>query len=53
LKNSAGHLVTYPVGGTIILKEKPLKKKYYIWSINGISDVVWGNHSDLDLVEVD
>lgn len=34
-KNSAGRPVTYPVKGTIILREKHLKTKYQIWSIYG------------------
>jgi|APSaa5957512622_1039677.scaffolds.fasta_scaffold268593_1 hypothetical protein len=51
LKNSCGEMVTYPVKGTIILREKPRKTEYMIWSINGVVDVVWGNHSEHDLVE--
>lgn len=50
--NSAGEEVTYPVKGTIIVREKPFKTDYAIWSPEGISDVVWGNHSERDLVEV-
>lgn len=50
LKNACGADVTYPVKGTIILREKPLKKKNMIWSIDGITDVVWGKYSEYDLI---
>ena len=52
LKNSYGKEVTYPVKGTIVLREKPRKTEYMIWSLDGIIDVVWGNNSHHDLVEV-
>lgn len=48
--NSAGHRVTYPIKGTIIVREKPRKTEYAIWSDEGVSDVVWGNHKHRDLV---
>ena len=41
--NSSGGKVTYPVKGSIVIREKPLKLEYYIWSIDGIGDVVWPN----------
>jgi len=49
--NSCGAKVTYPVKGTIILREKPIKIRYMIWSINGVTDVVWNKFSNLDLIE--
>jgi hypothetical protein len=56
LENSCGRLVTYPVKGTIILQEKGKgkreKTRYTIWSIYGIEDVVWGNNSEWDLIEI-
>src|SRR4030042_3148693 len=51
--NSIGNKVTYPIKGSIIVKKKPLKLRYAIWSADGISDVVWGNHKDDDLVKVE
>ena len=48
--NSAGKEVTYPVKGTIILQDKPLKTRYEIWSINGFIDVV-NPGRECDLVE--
>lgn len=42
LKNSSGSIVSYPVKGSIVVREKPLKLKYAIWSIEGKADVVWG-----------
>jgi len=51
LKNSCGRNVTYPVKGSIFLREKPRKTKYMIWSIDGIVDVVFGNSSEWNLME--
>ena len=48
--NDIGDEVTYPLKGTIILREKPLKVTYHIWSNEGISDIVFGNMKDKDLV---
>ena len=39
--------VTYPVRGTIVLREKPRKTTYAIWSPDGIADVVWGKGHNL------
>ena len=50
-KNNCGHLVTYPIKGSIVTREKPRKYQYHIWPIDGISDVVWGKRSNLNLVE--
>jgi len=56
LKNSCGKNVTYPVKGTIYHNAKKNwghpQIEYMIWSIDGITDVVFGNDSHLDLVEV-
>jgi len=56
LKNSCGKNVTYPVKGTIYHNTKKnyghQKTQYFIWSIDGIADIVWGNNRDLDLVEI-
>lgn len=48
--NSAGALVTYPLKGSVVLREKPLKLDYRIWSDDGKYDVVWGNHPEKDLI---
>ena len=48
--NDCGNEVTYPVKGTVILREKPLKTEYRTWSIDGEADVVW--HKGDNLVEV-
>lgn len=45
--NDVGDEVTYPVKGTIILREKPFKTKYTIWSLDGRADVVWGKGHNL------
>ena len=50
LHNSCGDEVTYPVKGTIILREKPLKTTFAIWSLDGRADVVWGKGNNLKLV---
>lgn len=49
--NSTGREVTYPIKGTVVVRERPYKTEYHVWSLDGKSDVVWGNHSDRDLVE--
>lgn len=51
LKNSCGDMVTYPVKGSVVLREKPLKMGYSIWSIKGEKDVVWPK-IEQDLIEV-
>ena len=56
LENSCGGLVTYPVKGTIYLDGKKnwghQETRYTGWSIYGIQDVVFGNHSEWDLIEI-
>jgi hypothetical protein len=49
--NDAGRKVTYPIKGSIVRKEKPLKLEYTIWSAEGICDVVFGTRSGDDLIE--
>ena len=41
-RNSCGDMVTYPIKGSIVRCEKPLKLEYNIWSPEGIWCVVWG-----------
>ena len=43
--NSNGEKVTYPIKGSIIVREKPFKARYQIWSEDGITDVVFKNYS--------
>ena len=50
LKNSCGNEVTFPVKGSIVVREKPLKTKYTIWTLDG-RHTIWGA-SDFDLIEV-
>ena len=45
--NSAGDKVTFPIKGTIIVREKPLKTSYAIWTIEGKYDVFRDNLWDL------
>jgi len=51
LKNSAGRFVTYPVKGSVVVREKPYQLVYHIWSLSGRSNVVWPDPEN-DLVEV-
>jgi acyl-coenzyme A synthetase/AMP-(fatty) acid ligase len=51
LYNSAGQEVTYPVKGSVVVREKPLKLCFRIWSLDGRADVVWGIGEDLIPVE--
>jgi hypothetical protein len=41
------HEVTYPVKGSVVVKEKPLKLDYRIWSLDGRADVTWGKGENL------
>ena len=49
--NSAGHRVTFPIKGSIVLREKPFKTQYTIWTDKGEIDPVWhkNNNFNLDL----
>lgn len=48
--NSNGDKVTYPLKGSIVVREKPLKLEYCIWSLDGIYDIVFNNHDEMNLV---
>lgn len=50
--NSAGRKVTFSIKGSIILREKPLRVGYQIWTDEGICDPVHNAMSSLNLVEV-
>ena len=39
--------VTYPVKGSVVIREKPRKLEFRIWSIDGLADVVWGKGHNL------
>ena len=49
LHNSAGHPVTYPVKGSVVMRKgrKRPKLDYRISSIYGEADVVWGTGDNL------
>lgn len=50
LHNDVGDEVTYPVKGSIVVRENPIKLQYALWSLDGRADVVWGK--GYNLVEV-
>ena len=57
LHNSCGNEVTYPVKGTIVLQEAPLRTRYALWTLDGRGNVLpdsacHDNPSERDLVEV-
>lgn len=49
--NSCGDKVTYPIKGSIVVKEKPLQLRYQIWSEDGVADVVWNSRAKDNLIE--
>ncbi len=49
-KNSCGDLVTFPIKGSVVIKEKPLKLEYNIWMANGQFDI-FDPHHGYNLVE--
>jgi len=51
LYNSNGNEVTFPVKGSVVVREKPFKSEYQIWTLDGRADVL--NKSDDDLVKAD
>ena len=51
LYNGNGNEVTFPVKGSVVVREKPFKSEYQIWTIDGRADVL--NKSDDDLVRAD
>jgi hypothetical protein len=50
-KNSNGKFVTFPIKGSVVVREKPLKLEYNIWMSNGQFDVCNPDHN-MNLVEV-
>lgn len=51
LYNSIGQEVTFPVKGNVVLKERPFKSEYRIWTLDGRAEVVKGSDRyDLKLV---
>lgn len=51
-KNWVGNPTTFPIKGSIVVREKPLKLRYQIWCENGKAQIhAFGDHPD-DLVEV-
>lgn len=43
--NFLGELVTFPVKGTVIKKDKPRSKRFNIWTLEGRSMAI-GEHTD-------
>jgi hypothetical protein len=50
--NSAGNEVTFPIKGTIVLREKPYKTTFNVWTKNGINEPVWNSNSDFDIINI-
>lgn len=48
LHNSCGDEVTFPIKGSVVVREKPRKTRYCIWTLDGRHSTV--NESELDLV---
>lgn len=48
--NCVGNKVTYPLKGSIVIREKPLKLEYCIWTLDGIYDIVFNTHEEMNLV---
>jgi hypothetical protein len=48
-KNSAGMEVTFPIKGSIVLQEKPLKLEYNCWAKNGRISLWKKSKKDLDI----
>lgn len=51
--NYAGNKVTFPVKGSIVLKEKPLRTKYMIWTEQGSVNVFGSDSFDLANFSID
>lgn len=43
--NSAGGKVTYPIKGSVVVRERPLKLQYRVWSLYGEDNVVFQNQA--------
>lgn len=39
--------VTYPIKGSIVAREKPMKLVNQTWSEDGVADIVWGKGPNL------
>ena len=48
-RNSAGRLVTFPIHGEIVFKEKPLKTRFDIWRKDGRYNIFKEDGFDLML----
>mgnify|MGYP000868657266 FL=1 len=51
LHNSCGNEVTFPVKGTVVVRTKPLKTQYCIWTLDGRHQLF--QESGLDLIPVE
>lgn len=47
--NSVGNEVTFPIKGTIIIREKPRKTEYNIWRKDGRLSIFKETKKDLDI----
>lgn len=48
-RNDLGYLVTYPIKGCVVVRERPFKTEYCIWSEKGERSVGEKNGLDLDI----
>jgi hypothetical protein len=46
--NSLGNKVTFPIKGSIVLREKPRKLKYCIWRKDGRENIFQETDFDID-----
>lgn len=47
LHNGLENEVTFPVKGTVVVREKPLRTRYQIWTLDGRSSVLSQSEDDL------
>ena len=52
LHNSCGREVTFPIKGTVVLREKPFRSEFRIWALDGRASVLAAS-TPHDLIEVD
>jgi hypothetical protein len=52
LYNSVGDEVTYPVKGTVVVRERPRKTEYCIWSLDGQKNICFQDQKGYDLVQI-
>jgi len=50
--NGIGNEVTFPIKGTIVLREKPFKTTYNVWTKDGLNDPVWNSEPENDIVNI-